>query len=267
MAYFLPFKEGMNVLASSRAIGRDVSKLAELVKMGLGIEISVEHLDVYHRLPFTPYVVHLPYGDVLLTHPDEKIRERSIQRVKAEMIKAREKGARLTVLHIEPGCEVAPKIPLTQKIENFQQAMHEILSLAKRLSLALALENNGYSKDSFASPEELLALIIPLKEKYSELGLCFDTGHAHVYACEMQMELEEIFNALKEYIIHIHLHENDGTEDKHATPIGRFPLSFYRQLFSLKGISVTLEINPEFGLDGVRKGYVFVQKIKKEVGE
>jgi len=252
-------------MASSRVVGRDVFKLTEIVEMGLGIEISVEHLDVYHKLPFDPYAVHLPYANLILTHPNEAVRKRSIHCVKKEMIKAQQKGAKVVVLHIEPGCEIAPRIPLTQKIENFHSAMYELLPFVEDLSLNLALENNGYSKDSFSNPGELLDLIKPLRKKYSKVGFCFDVGHAYIYACEKNIPLQDMFTALRDYIIHVHLHENNGIDDRHAPPTGNFPHPFYRELFSLKGISLTLEINPEFGLEGVKKGYAFIQKIKKEV--
>ncbi len=252
----------MNYVVSTRAISQNFDiayKTAE--KNGFDIEIDCEHLKDYVDANIEPYSIHLPYDEVFLTHPDERIRKRSVQRMIKELVKAYLKKVKLAVLHIEGGYERSPKIPIEEKAAYFKMAVSEILECANKLGIRIALENNGFMKDSFSKPEEILMVIEDLAERYTNVGLCFDTGHANVYAHDSGRDLVEVFEKLKKYVIHVHLHENHGQEDEHLPPQGIFENGFYRKLLSLHNASFVFETKGPSGIGGIIKGKDFIDEI------
>ena len=46
-------------------------------------------------------------------------------------------------------------------------------------------------------------------------GVCFDTGHFNLFS---KTSLEDWLEALNPYIVELHLHDNDGTQDQHLRP-------------------------------------------------
>ncbi len=83
---------------------------------------------------------------------------------------------------------------------------------------ALYLEN-VYEKD----PQPLKDLCSGLAGRNA--GLCFDTGHWHSFSsgCEAN-DLPAWIAALRPFIRHMHLHDNDGTSDGHlGLGLGRIP--------------------------------------------
>lgn len=76
---------------------------------------------------------------------------------------------------------------------------------ARRHGVRIAIEN---SKDNFMTIEKILA-------KYSPdyLGLCYDSGHGNIAGDGLD-HLER----LKDRLISVHLHDNDGTKDQHNLP-------------------------------------------------
>ena len=93
------------------------------------------------------------------------------------------------------------------------------------------------------------------------MGLCFDTGHANVYAHDSGRDLVEVFEKLKKYVIHVHLHENHGQEDEHLPPQGIFENGFYRKLLSLHNASFVFETKGPSGIGGIIKSKDFIDEI------
>ena len=66
----------------------------------------------------------------------------------------------------------------------------------------------GTRPDNFPEVEKLLSLYT---DDY--LGLCFDSGHANI-----ETNSYEYFEKLKDRLISIHIHDNDGEKDLHQIP-------------------------------------------------
>ncbi|MCK4488430.1 MAG: sugar phosphate isomerase/epimerase [Desulfobacterales bacterium] len=259
---------GIKYIVSTRSVSEDFNLAYETIrKNGFDIEIASEHLDDYITTNVEPYSVHLPYDKIYLTHPDDKIRKESAQRIIEELKKAHLKKVKLAVLHIEGGYNSSPKIPIEDKVSYFKMAASDILECADKFGIKIALENNGYIKDSFAKPEEILMVVEDLAKKYTNVGICFDTGHANVYAHDSGQDLITVFEKLRKYIIYVHIHENHGEEDEHLPPQGIFNNAFYRSLLSLHNASFTFETKGPSGIGGIMKAKKFIEEIikKKEI--
>ena len=248
-------------IVSTRSISEDFSSACQTIrKNGFHIEIASEHLGDYVGANVEPYSVHLPYDGIHLTHPDDKIRKESVQTIIGELKKAHLKKAKLAVLHIEGSYDNSPKIPIEDKADYFKMAASEVLEYAGKFGIKIALENNGFIKDSFAKPEEILMVVEDLAEKYANIGICFDTGHANVYAHDSGEDLINVFEKLRKYIIYVHIHENHGEKDEHLPPQGIFNNAFYRSLLSLHNASFVFETKGPSGIGGIIRGKKFIEE-------
>ncbi|MCD5412043.1 sugar phosphate isomerase/epimerase [Thermodesulfovibrionales bacterium] len=242
-------------IISTRAISQDFDLACKtIMNHGFGIEIDCVHLSDYTRSDIEPYAIHLPYEDIPLTSPDEDIRRQSVKRIVEELEKAHSKKVKLAVLHIERGYDISPKIPINEKANHFKMAAGSILEIAGNLGIKIALENNGFAKDSFSDPDEILMVIEDLATNYNNVGICFDTGHANIYASDSGKDLTAVFQKLKRHTIHVHLHENHGTIDEHLAPQGIFENGFYKKLMTLNNSSFTFETKGDSGINGILKG-------------
>ncbi len=93
----------------------------------------------------------------------------------------------------------------------------------------------------------------------SNLGICIDTGHAHM---SHDAGREPVTNYLERYagqLEHVHLHDNHGASDEHLLP-GEGTIDWPRVLRTLEGIgfegTAVLEVHPvgEFVARGIRRG-------------
>jgi sugar phosphate isomerase/epimerase len=99
-----------------------------------------------------------------------------------------------------------------------------LLPLAAATGVGLALENmhdlppratpaRSLRRRFFVVPEELLDLVDAFQDPL--VGICWDTGHAHVQGLDQPASLRTLGGHLKA----THIHDNDGTRDQHLLPL------------------------------------------------
>ncbi len=94
-----------------------------------------------------------------------------------------------------------------RRIDAAFDSLDELVVFAKQRGVELLLEN---IPNAFSSAERLVQF---LGVTHLHLGFCFDTGHAH-----MTEGVETAFGIMKDRIRSTHVHDNNGTEDKHVWP-------------------------------------------------
>jgi sugar phosphate isomerase/epimerase len=85
-----------------------------------------------------------------------------------------------------------------------RRSLDELQPYAEVHGVRIALENGG-SDESFDDIERVLEEYAP-----DYLGLCYDSGHANRFEGGLRR-----FEKLKDRLISVHLHDNDGTGDQH----------------------------------------------------
>lgn len=164
---------------------------------------------LYESLGYNPSLsVHAPFMDLSPGALDEKIRKVTIDRFKETLEIAGILKAKYIVFH--SGYE---RWKYALKIEPWlKQSLltwREIKAMAEDLGIKVAIEN------IFEDNPENLKLL--MEEIGSEnFGLCFDTGHFNMFS---SIPLKDWLKEIKDYIIELHLHDNDRSEDQHL-PIG-----------------------------------------------
>ena len=94
------------------------------------------------------------------------------------------------------------------------------VAYAKELGVGIAMENAGkrlywmgerIDGEAFFRADQLIALVDPLQETYGNVGICWDTGHAHLSMESQREDLLRIGSRLKV----THIADNSGQQDEH----------------------------------------------------
>jgi sugar phosphate isomerase/epimerase len=89
--------------------------------------------------------------------------------------------------------------------DRFGKSLDALEPHAKVHGVRIAIENVPSANDNFAQIEKTLSMYGP-----DYLGLCYDSGHGNMVSDGMQR-----LDALKDRLIAVHLHDNDGKADQH----------------------------------------------------
>jgi sugar phosphate isomerase/epimerase len=109
------------------------------------------------------------------------------------------------------------------------------VACAERSGFKLLLEN-VYESD----PEVHCALFNAIPSH--AFGFCLDVGHHHVFS---KRPLKEWMGAIGEKIMELHLHDNNGEEDKHlAVGKGNADFAGLFRCINEKGLSPTITLEP-----------------------
>jgi sugar phosphate isomerase/epimerase len=86
-------------------------------------------------------------------------------------------------------------------LRQYKQSLKELKHLAGDLGVTFYIENMGNWNYFFLRTPDELGII-------DDIGLALDVGHANLNHC--------LFGFLDAKISHVHLHDNDGTDDTHS---------------------------------------------------
>lgn len=117
-----------------------------------------------------------------------------------------------------------PRIPLNEALTNFVNNLRELVEFAAIQNVKLAIENNVLAEFGLIDGENHLCLGTDskgLKEifdlvNHENLYLLLDLGHAKVNENTLNAPIQEIIDELGDYIIGIHVSDNDGYYDTNS---------------------------------------------------
>ena len=188
--------------------------------------------------------VHAPSPndqDYLLSRPNDLDRRRAVETNKTVLERVALSGASVAVIH--PGRESGP-VRDSAVVSRFLKSLEELLPVAERLGVRLALENMQPLEPApwriGLDSRELRQMVEQLQ--CESLGVCFDTGHAYRHH-----SFREDMEVLKDTIIHFHLDDNDTTRDLHLPPgYGSIPWDDFIDLFQTMDFTdpIVIEARP-----------------------
>jgi len=152
--------------------------------------------------------LHLPFGpECAIENPDRPARLSAVDRHKRCLDICAQMGVPLAVLH--PANRTCSDGEVVKA--NVMRSVEELIPAAEKAGVVLCLENMLPYHPFGSQPEEVASII----EKFSHPNLraVFDSGHANVAGLVM-----EVFEAMRPYIAHTHLHDNNGLTDLHVPP-------------------------------------------------
>jgi sugar phosphate isomerase/epimerase len=145
-------------------------------------------------------------------------------------------GADVTVMHIpaQPGCE-----PLRRSLAELERP-------ARTLGVRIAIENG-----SFEALGQVLAGHGP-----DYVGLCYDAGHGNLAAGGLDR-----LDALKDRLISVHLHDNDGSADQHNLPFsGTVDWARLARIMAASAYSKCVSLEVSMHSSGIRDEPAFLAR-------
>jgi len=129
-----------------------------------------------------------------------------------------------------------------RKFENALSSVEHLRAFCRQLGITLLLEN---TPNDLATPEKLNELLKALH--YPDLGICFDTGHAH-----MMSSVHQALGVLEDRVRSTHVHDNRGEKDAHLWP-GEGSIDWPETMQALRAApqapALLLEIEGQEGMD------------------
>lgn len=104
-------------------------------------------------------------------------------------------------------------MPLEENIRLNVELFKRLQERVKPKTVGLAFEN--IMTYVFAAPEVLIA-ICEESSKYGKVGVCWDTGHAHL---SEGIDQGESIRKLGDWLKCLHIHDNHGKNDEHIFPM------------------------------------------------
>ncbi|WP_456418599.1 sugar phosphate isomerase/epimerase family protein [Methanocaldococcus infernus] len=170
-------------------------------------------------------VVHAPFADLNPASMNYRVRELTINCIRDAIEGAYELDAELVVIH--PGYIPELWKDLKEEVlDNNFSTILKLVEIAEDYGVKLGLENMpNFPGVLCQKAEELKNILNEIDSKY--LGVTLDIGHANTVG-----NIEEFIDELRNKIIHIHIHDNNGERDEHLA-IGEGKINFYRVLKKL----------------------------------
>lgn len=196
--------------------------------------------------------VHLAYIDLNLASLVPAARRTSVDRTLRGLEFADAVGATCGVLH--SGLHYVPH-PQAEAL--VAAGLQESLRALEGPPVPIALENLALTEHDYVrGPEQLAELT-----RRHGFSNCFDFGHAHVEgACTGRDLIRAYLETLGERVIHLHVHDNDGTGDQHL-PTGSGGIDYARHAPFLASFAGTVCLEIVRSEEGVRESVAHLRDL------
>ena len=198
-----------------------------------GVELHSMHSPIYMSNEFKSGGAPLNIVDM-----DKPRRIEAMDEIKRAVEVAEQMPFRFLVQHIGKSDEYDDP----RKFEWAMSGIEHLRAFCRQLGVTLLVEN---TPNDLATPEKLKELLKALH--YPDLGVCFDTGHAH-----MTSSVHQAFGVLEPYIRSTHVHDNKRERDAHLWP-GAGTIDWNETMQALRGApqmpALLMEIEGEEGMD------------------
>lgn len=201
-------------------------------------------------------IVHSTIYDVNLASLNPTIRKASVKTTLDCLELARKLGAEILVIH-------GGNLPSNYSLEFMEEAkkslifsLQELVQVAEKEEITLGLENHakGFNIGMIKNVEEHLFFLKKINSRF--LKAVFDIGHANLY----DVSIEDYTREIKDLLVEIHLHNNEGIKDNHR-PLdqGNIDVESFLELIDELDISVPL-ILEMISLEDYEKSLSFLRK-------
>ena len=183
----------------------DYRNRAQIAELGHWFRDSDLKLHSLHSPMYTDEVWGRsgPHAVITITEPLKTKRIAMVDEIKRAIEIAEIVPFKYLIQHLGVGGEEYDE----HKIDAAFTSMEELTVFARQRGVEMLIENIPNGLSSAAMLNRFLAIT------HLDLYYCFDVGHAHI-----NEGIENAYNLMKTRIRSTHVHDNDGTEDKHLFP-------------------------------------------------
>jgi sugar phosphate isomerase/epimerase len=162
-------------------------------------------------LQLEPYSFHAPFADRIdITSLDAAVHNASIREIITAAEAAGRIGVRYLVIHPGPEKSDFPDDQRLRRMHHAAGALDEIAVRCRELGIRLVLENM-LPHLFFGHARDVLWILGALKTV--DVGICLDTGHAHLSG-----DLARVAHKLSGHLWMVHASDNRGQRDDHLPP-------------------------------------------------
>jgi len=190
------------------------------------LEYTNALMEIKKQFPNIEFVMHLPHGKPY-SLTDFNIYKENLKIMKDAISYASQFGVKKLTLHLG---FVDLEKDRNSYIEHIVFVLKDLCEFAKGYGMYVMLENMPSKNELGYSPDEIFTIIKLVNVE--NLKFILDTGHANV----SEYEIIDYVNLLKEYLLHLHLNDNDGSRDMHA-PFGKGNIDFKKFLTLMEEIN------------------------------
>lgn len=170
-------------------------------------EICSNHISLnLHAIQFLPLCSLIP-----------EVSEGALRVLKREIILANKLGVKRITIH--SGNKEMPKreMAVNKNFEILIKNLKEVVKFGENYGIKIGLENLASERALCRERNDLLRVINSVKG----LKITFDIGHANL----TNVKPIDYFRKIKDFVINIHIHDNDGKSDQHEA-IGKGNINF-----------------------------------------
>jgi len=114
--------------------------------------------------------------------------------------------------------------PYEAAFETFVESVKEINAYAQQKRVRIAVENHGMPEKDLTHGENMTYLLCEAWEfarlweavPSQNLGMLLDMGHLKLASQSLRFDKEDFIDKVKEKVLSIHVHDNNGRADEHA---------------------------------------------------
>lgn len=157
------------------------------------------------------FSVHAPILSINIAESEPYLRRTYLKYLEKSISNASKIDSEVYIIHSGSLTSLTyfyPELAWSSLIES----INHIAKYAYNHGLKIAVENGSSKTDMFRSGDDGLRIVNSVN--MDNVGLCLDIGHALI-----SNSLIDITHKLKDRIIHLHVHDNDGVKDTHS-PLG-----------------------------------------------
>lgn len=179
--------------------------------------------------------------------PREYERQAGIELVSNRIEMVAELGGDVIIMHVpqEPDA-TGERPPFWDRLRGSLDALQP---LAVKRAVRIALENLG--SRNFGVIEKLFSMYGP-----GYLGLCYDSGHGNMTGDGLDW-----LDKLKDRLISLHLHDNDGEKDEHKLPFtGTIDWEKLARLIGQSSYAKCVSMESVIGNTGIEDGDEFLRQ-------
>jgi sugar phosphate isomerase/epimerase len=153
------------------------------------------------------YSLHSSIADTNVAAINERMREATFMELYSEIENCQIMGIDLITIH--PGlCNLTCRSLRERSIECARLTMKSLDRISMEYGVKIAIENmSNFSFMLGQTATDLFHIV-----EGTELGICFDIGHANTMG-----QIQEMVEVFDRRIINVHIHDNMGDKDSHLT--------------------------------------------------
>ncbi|MBW2991875.1 sugar phosphate isomerase/epimerase [Candidatus Woesearchaeota archaeon] len=198
---------------------------------------------------------------------DKAILKRSIKITKNSIDFCRRADAELYSMHGGFNCDIdinsnriSDFTPLDECMRIMKDSLTKVAEYAKEHGISIAVENNTplFEFNLITRPTHIAGLVKELN--LSNVGLLVDVGHLNVASKLEGFDKREEIEKVKEHILELHIHENDGIKDEHRPLSDSRMLDFLPKEVLKKAIK-TLEGFRNWDIKDVKKSMEIISRL------